>query len=177
MHISRKTLSFGAFILAVFLASPAHAQYGGRQRGGGGEGGQMRGQQQRPDQSSQRGAVQPVADPIAAIERELPSLRIDLKMSAEQAALFDAFERKVRDATSATRNRARHLAAFRFDDGSTVSAASIVGTVAMDDMERADAMRGVGEKMDALYAGFNADQRKQFDRRIMQSQREPLGAS
>jgi hypothetical protein len=114
---------------------------------------------------------------MAAIERELPSLRIDLRLSADQSPLFDAFERKVRDATAATRNRLRQLSAFRLDDGSTVSATSIVGTIAGLDIERAEAMRGANEKMDALYGSFNADQRKQFDRRIMQSQREPLGLS
>lgn len=170
-------------LLALLMAGisiDVYAQYGGRQRGGGmggpgGEGGAR--QPRRPDQNNPANGAQAISDPMAPIERELPSLRIDLRLSADQSPLFDAFERKVRDATAAMRNRQRQLSAFRLDDGSTVSAASIVGTIAGVDTERAEAMRGVNEKMDALYGSFNADQRKLFDRRIMQSQREPLGLS
>lgn len=83
----------------------------------------------------------------------------------------------VRDAAEAARARVKQLYAFKFDDNSTVSAASIVQTVTDADVARASAMRAVGEKLDALYASLSADQRKMFDRRIMQSQREPLGNS
>jgi hypothetical protein len=176
MRHSHSRLAFFLLPALLVLATQADAQYGGgRSRDRGGESGAPR--TPRPDQANPRAAAPVVSDPMAAIERELPSLRIDLKLSADQAPLFDAFERKVRDATAATRNRLRQLSSFRLDDGSTVSAASIVGTIAGVDAERAEAMRGVNEKMDALYASFSADQRKQFDRRIMQSQREPLGLS
>ena len=114
---------------------------------------------------------------MAAVEREIPSLRIDLKLDRDQGVLFDSFQRTVRDVAEASRQRIRRRLSFKLDDGSTVSAASIITTIAEADVARADAMRAVGEKMDALYATFNADQRRLFDRRIMQSQREPLGNS
>jgi hypothetical protein len=49
--------------------------------------------------------------------------------------------------------------------------------MADDDTRRADAARLVLERMTALFAALTPDQRKQFDRRIVQSLREPLGSS
>jgi len=163
------------FAALFFLQSVgAWAQYGGGRRDRGTEN-QNRGP--RNDTSTQKPQAAPVSDPIAAVERELPSLRIDMKLDAQQAPLFDRFERMVREAGSAARNRSRHLSAFRLDDGSTVSASSLVGTVAADDQQRADAMRGVMDCLEQLYAALQPDQRKQFDRRIMVAVRDPLGAS
>ena len=114
---------------------------------------------------------------MAAIERELSPLRIDLKLDRDQLALFDSFQRAVLDAVEAARQRMRRLSAFKFDDGSTVSAASIIVTITEADTARGDAMRATTGKMDALYNVLNPDQRRMFDRRLMQSQREPLGNS
>lgn len=158
--------------LSSFTADAQSGPRGGR--GGGGQGGDR--QQQQP-RSEPRSQTAPVTDPIAALERELPSLRLDLKLEREQTALFDSFTRAVRDAGEAGRARVKQLYAFKFDDGSTVSAASIVQTVSEADQARASAMRAVVEKLDAVYSTFNADQRRLFDRRVMQSQREPLGNS
>jgi len=72
---------------------------------------------------------------------------------------------------------ARHLFAFRNDDGSTVTADKVLNTIADEDAQRADAARLALEKMTALYAALTADQQKQFDRRIIQALREPLGNS
>jgi hypothetical protein len=116
-------------------------------------------------------------DPITAIERELPSLRIDLKLTADQAPLFDSFEREVRNAAAAGRARTRHLSAFRTDDGSTVKADTVFGTIADDDAGRSDSSRLALEKMTALYVGLTPEQRQQFDRRIIQSLRDPLGTT
>ena len=166
-----------AFILSAPLCIiDANAQVGGGGRGRGGESG-ARQNTPRPQRSETKSATAPVTDPMAAVEREVPSLRIDLKLDRDQGVLFDSFQRAVRDAAEASRQRIRRLLSFKFDDGSTVSAASIITTIAEADIARADAMRAVGEKMDALYATFNADQRRLFDRRIMQSQREPRGNS
>lgn len=163
-----------AALCAAFVGVSAEAQVGGRP--GRGEGGVQRGAP-RAERAEPRTGAAPITDPIAAVERELPSLRLDLKLERDQGVLFDSFQRAVRDAAEAARARVKQLYAFKFDDGSTVSAASIVQTVTEADLSRANAMRVVGEKLDALYATFNADQRKMFDRRIMQSQREPLGNS
>jgi Spy/CpxP family protein refolding chaperone len=53
----------------------------------------------------------------------------------------------------------------------------VLSTIADDDTQRADATRLALERMSALYAVLTPDQRKQFDRRIIQSLREPLGNS
>jgi hypothetical protein len=73
--------------------------------------------------------------------------------------------------------RNRHLSAFRVDEGSTMTADAVVSTIADDDTQRADATRLALERMSFLYAVLTSDQRKQFDRRIIQSLREPLGNS
>ena len=132
---------------------------------------------QRFGDSSERAASRPPVDPLAAIERELPSLRIDLKLSVDQAPLFDSFERQVRNAAEAGRLAIRHVSAFRSDDGSSIAAETVVGTIADDDTQRADAARLALERMSALYAALTPEQRKQFDRRILQALREPLGNS
>ncbi len=173
-------------ISALFFlqASESWAQFpgagGGGRRGGqgGGQGGEQHQQpRQNQEQRDQKPQVSPVADPMAAVERELPSLRIDLKLDEKQSALFDRFERKVHEAAGSARSRMRHLSAFKLDDGSTVSATSIVATIATDDIERADAMRGAGDGLEDLYASLQPEQRRQLDRRIMMAMRDPLGNS
>jgi hypothetical protein len=159
-------------ILLAFAAGAVQAQT--MPRGGRGEG--QRQPQSRGERPEMRGSA-PVTDPVAALERELPSLRLDLKLDGQQAALFDSFQRAVRDASEAARARLKQLMAFRIDDASTVSAASIMQTVADADQARAAAMVAAIARMDALYATFSAEQRKMFDRRVMLSQREPLGNS
>jgi len=126
---------------------------------------------------NQRAATQPLFDPVAAIERELLSLRIDLKLTPAQVPLFDSFERQVRNAAEAERLRARHMSAFRVDRSSTVTADTVLHTIAEDDAQRADAARLALEQMTALYVALAPDQQQHFDRRIIQSIREPLGRS
>ena len=162
-------------ITALFVSavsSRAGAQYGGRQR----DRSDM-GSARSSRQDNARATAQPLADPIVAIERELPSLRIDLKLTADQTALFDSFERQVRSTAEAGRLRARHVSAFRLDDAGAVTADAVLGTIADDDVQRADAARSAFERMNALYSALTPDQRKQFDRRIIQALREPLGSS
>lgn len=155
-------------------AANALAQYGGRPRDRGDTGSTH---SARPGDSNPRAAPQPLVDPFAAVARELPSLRIDLKLTADQAPLFDSFERQVREAAEAERTRTRYLSALRSGDSDSVTADAALGTIADDDVQRADAARLVLDRMTALYATLTSDQRKQFDRRIIQSLREPLGTS
>ena len=82
----------------------------------------------------------------------------------------------MRDAAEAARERSRHIAGLRHDDGSAPNAAAIFHTIADDDAERAQASQRAVEGMNALYAALDADQRKQFDRRIAQAIRDPLAA-
>lgn len=154
-------------VFASAVAAGAHAQLVGRPRSG----------SPRSGDASPRGPTQPLFDPVAAIERELPSLRIDLKLTVDQTPLFDSFERHVRIAAEAGRMRARHVSAFRVDEGSSVTADTILATIADDDTERADAARLAVERMTALYRALTPEQQKYFDRRIIQSLREPLGST
>ena len=114
---------------------------------------------------------------MTAVERELLSLRLDLRMTAAQSALFDGFERQVRNAAATDRMRSGHLSAFRLDDGSSPSASAVFGTLADDDVQRADAARLALERMTDFYAALTTEQQRQFDQRIIQSVRVPLGAS
>jgi hypothetical protein len=174
MKDSRRSFISFAAVLASALAASAHAQFGGRSRDHG-ESGSTR--SPRAGDTNSHAATQPPSDPVAAIERELPSLRIDLKLTADQSPLFESFERQTHNAAESGRLRARHLSAFRVDDGGTVTADAVFGTIADDDVQRADAARLALERMTTFYAVLMPEQRKQFDRRIIQSLREPLGSS
>ena len=174
MKRSRRTFVSITALSASAVAASALAQYGGRS-GNRGDSGSRR--SSRSDETNPRGATQLPFDPIAAVEHELPSLRNDLKLTAEQVVLFDGFERQVRYAAEAARSRARHLSAVRTGDDKALSADSVLGTFAEDDTQRADAARLALERMAALYAALTSGQRTEFDRRIIQSLREPLGTS
>jgi len=169
----RSFLGLTAIAAGVVMTS-ARAQFGGRQRN---HGDASSGTSRRGDEQSARAGNPPPEDAIVAVERELPSLRIDLKLSPAQAGLFDSFERDVRDAADAGRLRPRHVAAFRADDGASVPAATIFNTIADDDAQRADATRLARETLKTLFAALSPGQQRQFDRRIIQSLREPLGRS
>ena len=169
---SRRTFVSIAALLLTATASGVQAQFGGRSRSRGDSSGN--GSQRSGDQRCTNPAL---VDPAGAIERELPSLRIDLKLTADQTPLFDSFERQVHNTAEAGRTRARHLSAFRIDDGNTVPANLVLSTIANDDAERADAARLALDRMTVLYAGLTPDQQRQFDRRIIQALREPLGNS
>ena len=71
------------------VAPWASAQYGGRQRDRGDTGACA----SRQGGDNARATTQLLLDPAVAIERELPSLRIDLKLTTDQTPLFDSFER------------------------------------------------------------------------------------
>jgi hypothetical protein len=164
-----------AALVASAVAGGAQAQYGGGRQRDRGDAGSPR--SSRPGDANPRTGAPPLVDPMAAFERELPSLRIDLKLTSDQAPLFDSFERQVHNAAQAGRLRASHLSAFRIDDGSTVTADAVLNTIADDDAQRAEATRLALERLAALYAVLSVDQRKQFDRRIIESLRDPLGSS
>lgn len=173
-----RAFSYVMCLLAAMLfgITVAHAQYGGKQRGTIGNGDSPKRDAARSESVAKQTAT-PLTDPMLAIERELTSLRIDLKLSPEQTTFFDSFDREVRNAARVTRERIRQLSGFRLDDGSTVAAASIVATIADADTQRAESMRQVLTKLEALQAAFTPEQRKQLDRRVVQAMREPLGNS
>jgi hypothetical protein len=172
----RAMFCFILFAAISVIITDAQAQMGGRPRGN--PGGDPSKQRDMPrNDNAAKPTLAPVTDPIIAIEREMTSLRIDLKLTPEQLPLFDSFDREIRVAARASRERTRQLAAFRLDDGSTVAASSIISTIAEADIQRAESMRAATSKLDALLAAFTPEQRKQLDRRVVQAMREPLGNS
>ncbi|HLX27675.1 MAG TPA: Spy/CpxP family protein refolding chaperone [Casimicrobiaceae bacterium] len=114
---------------------------------------------------------------MIAIENELPSLRIELDLTETQKPLFDVFEREVRHAADAGRLRPSHQEAFRIDDGSSIPAETVFGTIADDDAQRADAASRSLQTMKKLFLALSPEQKKQFDQRIIQALREPRNTS
>ncbi len=129
-----------------------------------------------PRDSSERkpAAAQPPSDPIASIERELPSLKVDLKLTAEQVTAWSTFEHDVRDVAEMGRATRKHVMALGAPS-ETPSVLKLVQSVAEDDRMRAEAMADLRSHLQALYAAFTDDQRRLLDRRVAQSQTDPLG--
>jgi hypothetical protein len=123
-----------------------------------------------------RGGATLASDPMAALERELPSLRTDLRIAGEQGPLWESFERQVRDIAELGRTRQKHLQAPLEADKPPPPAMALVTAWADDDRARASAMGDLVVKLEALQRSLNADQRKELDRRIVLSQTEPLNA-
>jgi hypothetical protein len=114
---------------------------------------------------------------MAALERELPSLRVDLKITAEQGAFWESFERQVRDVAELGRARQKHLLTPLEADKPAPPAMSLVSAWATDDRARAAAMDALVPKLEALQLALNETQRKELDRRIVLSQTEPMNAT
>ncbi|APV49176.1 hypothetical protein BWI17_05470 [Betaproteobacteria bacterium GR16-43] len=117
-----------------------------------------------------------ITDPMAALERELPSLRLDLLITKEQAALWESFERGVRDVAELGRARQKHQTAPLESGMPPPPALNLVRGWADDDRNRADAMNELIGKLDALTVVLTETQRKELDRRVVLSQTEPLNA-
>ena len=167
-------------LLAIVLTSTVvHAQFppgggSGRPRGGG-EGG-PKGKPERIVERGPAARVSPASDPIAAIFRELPSLRIDMKIAGEQVALWNAFAAGVRQVNDIAQARIRREAAIRPDDApEPPPVLNFINALAEEDAQRIEAMRELKTRVAGLVEVLSPEQRKMFDRRIAQSQREPLG--
>lgn len=163
-------------LAALFLSTAAEAQFppggggSGRQRGGG----EMK---NRPERTPERPAARsvPASDPIAAIHRELPSLRIDMKIGDEQLPAWNAFAAGVRQVNDITQTRLRRAAAAPVEGETPPPVAAFIGALLDEDVQRLEAMRELKSRTAALVDVLTVEQRKMFDRRIAQSQREPLG--
>lgn len=183
MPFSVTVLRFSHIVIAAILLSSTFAEAqmpggSGRQRGGGEKSGTPRSASER--NPAARGAV--AMDPIAAINRELPSLKVDMKITPEQLAIWDAFSASVRDVHNISINRAKRDAMARPRDENAKPdltdappALVMIAALADDDAQRADAMALVKSKVALLVEALNPEQRRMFDRRIAQAQREPLG--
>jgi hypothetical protein len=112
-------------------------------------------------------------EPYGALERELPSLKVDLMIRAEQLDAWRMVERDVRDIAEMERARRRHLLALKSSERGTATA--FVSSLAEDDRVKAEAAAEFKRRFDTLYAILDDAQRALLDRRVIQSQDEPLG--
>lgn len=171
--------AIGVTLLIAASAADAQSPSGGR--------GRQRGSDfPRPNAEKSAPRANPANDAIAAIQSELPSLKVDLKLSTEQTPAWNAFSasvRQVRDISLASAKRlmaARALADTPKSESTTAeppSALLFISTLVDEEHQRAAAMSEMQVALKALLEILSADQRKMFDRRIALAQREPLGNS
>lgn len=160
--------------LLAALAFPAPAQSPGGTRDRSHSGADL-GTRMQQDRAAPRPPA--VTDPMMALERELPSLRTDLKLNAEQLRLWDAFERRARDAAEMGRARLKRMASIRVEPDKSINAVAFVNGIAEDDIQRAEAMKEACVKLQTLYDTLSAEQKALLDRRVLLAQKEPLGSS
>ncbi len=108
------------------------------------------------------------SDPFSALERELPSLEVDLLIKAAQLDAWRGFARDVRDLAEMGRSWRKHATGAR-DSGALFS------SLAEDARERSEATAELKRHFDQLYSSLDDRQRATLDRRVVQSQVEPLG--
>jgi len=158
-----------AAALCACLSLHAFAQYGGgRHRGGTPQGDSQ--------QSGSRKCAQMPDDPFAALERELPSLSLDIGLTAAQVDAWSRFQHDVRDIAELGRTRRRHAIEFGAAGGDAPpTAIALVATLAEDDRQRAEATRGLQRHLEALYGLLSEAQKRVLDKRLVLSQTDPLG--
>jgi hypothetical protein len=142
--------------------------------GGGKRGGQPRDMGKERDGRRETAAA-PI-EPFAALERELPSLKVDLMVREEQLDDWRVFERDVRDMAEMERARLRHLMALREGGDKAPTALTVIASLTEDARLRAEAAGDLKRHAEGLYGRLDDTQRRIFDRRTVQSQTEPLGA-
>ena len=153
-----------ALFLAV-LAIDASGQYPSRNRGGS--------PRERPTQGTTPTVVP--NDPFSALERELPSLEVDLTLKPDQLDAWRVFARDVRDIAEMDRTRRKHLMSLREGGEAPPTAGTLIATLAEDERMRYEAITDLKRHFDQLYSGLDDGQRRVIDRRVIQSQVEPLG--
>jgi hypothetical protein len=114
-------------------------------------------------------------DPFSALERELPSLKVDLKLTEVQVSAWSAFERDVREVAEMDRAKRRRLMALRNAADAPPGGLEIVARLADDERNKAEATADLRRHLESLYALLDDSQRKMLDRRLWLSQTEPLG--
>lgn len=163
----------GFIAIASSLVDVAAQGYPGGQRRGGMSRDASKDREARRDAPASAASV----DPFAALERELPSLQVDLLIKVEQLDDWRVFERDVRDIAEMERSRRRHLVALKDAGEKPPTAVTFIASLAEDERLKAEATADLKRHLEALYAKLDDAQRRTFDRRTIQSQTEPLGPS
>ena len=115
------------------------------------------------------------ADPFSALERELPSLEVDLLLKEAQLSAWRVFARDVRDVAEMDRAQRKHMMALREGGEKPPSASTVVAALSEDARLKSEAAADLKRHFDQLYATLDDAQRRTLDRRVVQSQVEPLG--
>jgi hypothetical protein len=119
-------------------------------------------------------AMQP-PEPFAAFERELPSLKVDLRITEAQLESWRLVEREVRFVAELDRTRIRQAMALRDASQPPPGALALVSGWADADRRRSEATAEVARHLGALFDILDEEQRRTLDRRVALSQAEPLG--
>ena len=170
MEIHR--LSWVAIFACAVLAIATSATAQNYPKRGGGQRGEMN---KSGDPDARKGPATPAFDPFGALERELPSLKVDLLVREDQLDPWRVYERDVRDLAEMERARRRHLMALRDVADAPPTAVKVINSLVEDDRQRAEAGAELQRHLEQLYAKLDDAQRRTFDRRTVQSQIEPLG--
>ena len=157
--------------LAICVAAALDANAQNYPRRGGGQ----RGESSKGEGEARRSPAAPFPEPYGALERELPSLKVDILIREEQLDLWRVFERDVKDIAEMERARRRHVMALRESGDKPPTAITFVASLVEDDRLKAEATAELKRHLEQLYAKLDDSQRRTFDRRIIQSQVEPLG--
>jgi hypothetical protein len=129
----------------------------------------------RESTQPQRRDAQPGAEPFAALERELPSLNVDLLLNSQQLEAWRVFERDVRDVAEMDRAARRHVSAMREGGEAAPTAVAMISSLAEDERMKSDALGDLRRHLEGLYAKLDDSQKRTLDRRVVMSQMEPLG--
>jgi hypothetical protein len=160
-------VTIAALLLAFHDASAQ--RYPGRDRSGSPREESARGREGRPN------AAPVAADPYSALERELISLKVDIGLKPNQVDAWNLFERDVRVVAELDRAQRRRLIALRDASSPAPTALSVVGSLADDERLKADSVADLKRHLQALHDLLDENQRRMLDRRVVQSQTEPLG--
>lgn len=128
----------------------------------------------RPDCEPRRSALAMAPEPYGTLERELPSLRVDLKLAAGQLDRWRAFERDVRVVAELDRHRLRQMLPLRDTTREAPQAPALLSMLAELDRRKSEATQAMQQNLAALYAGLDEAQKKMLDRRVLLSQADPL---
>jgi hypothetical protein len=128
-------------------------------------------------ETRERPAAAPIvaSDPFSALERELPSLEVDLLVRKEQLDAWRSFARDVRDVAEMDRAQRKHLMALREGGEKPPSASTVIAALSEDARLKSEAAADLRRHFDQLYESLDDAQRRTLDRRVVQSQAEPLG--
>jgi hypothetical protein len=164
-----KVITYALIAAGLMLAADAGAQGMRRDRGGASR-------DSSASRETKREAAAPQGqEPYAALERELPSLGVDLLLSERQLTLWRVFERDIRDLAELDRARRRHLMSLRQAGEGPADASSLIGSLAEDERMKSEAATDMKRDFAALYAQLDDNQKRTLDRRVVQSQTDPLG--